>query len=243
MYPRFSKLAVLAATISALSACGVERNFNQIEDRPTSSAPAGSGTLGLGKGAIHSKDGWLHNIDYSVAYNVPEEVVDGIKLAAKAWNDALGKNLVNYKGRLEKARSETPVSLYGSLDDDETVFYFDENWVANTGKSTSTLATTVWENSPSNANAVVKGDVRFNAQSFKFVDTLADRPDSTSTLDAVDIQSVMLHEIGHLIGLDHVAYDEDPDSVMHAQTPIGYGFAFRELSEKDKDRAASIYKK
>lgn len=241
MFPRLLKLALLTLTV-AVTACGADRSFNEIDDRaPTAGSP--SSTLGLGRGAIHSKQGWLHDVGYYVAYNVPDSVLAGINGAAKSWNDAMGRNLLTFRGRLEKGRSEIPASLYTSLDDDDTVFYFDENWAKNTGKSAYTLATTVWENSPSNVNAIVKGDVRFNTQNFRFTDTLTEVPDSEAVLDVVDIESVMLHEIGHLIGLDHVTYDEDPDSVMHAQTPIGYGFAFRKLSAQDIERIGSIYRK
>lgn len=239
MFPQVFKILVLIL-FSIVSACGTSRNIQEIDD---SSRTDASGTLSLGKGPIHSKDGWLHAIQYQVAYNVPESVIDGIVAAAKTWNDALGQNLLVYSGRLEKSRSEVPTDLYASLEDDSTIFYYDSNWASDTGKSKFTLATTVWENSPVNAEAIVKGDVRFNAQNFNFVDSLKDSPSGFETLDVVDTESVMLHEIGHLIGLDHVTTDEDPDSIMHAQTPIGYGFAFRTLSAMDIERVLSIYRK
>lgn len=241
MFPRILKFVLSLALAQALTACGTNRQISEIDERGSGPATPTS-TLGLGKGPIHSKKGWLQKVEFHVAEEMPEDMIEGLIASAKTWNDALGTNLLVYKGRIGGSLAKSPKTLYESLDDEYTVFYFDRDWRAKTGKSIYTLATTVWENSPTNPDAIVKGDIRFNGENYVFGNALTQKPDSSITKDFVDVQTVCTHEIGHLIGLDHTTYDEDPDSVMHAQTPIGFNFAFRKLSNKDIERVLSIYR-
>jgi hypothetical protein len=53
--------------------------------------------------------------------------------------------------------------------------------------------------------------------------------------DAIDVESVMLHEFGHWLALDH----SDPPAVM--QDSVGYGDQRRQLTDDDKQGIIAIY--
>jgi predicted Zn-dependent protease len=61
------------------------------------------------------------------------------------------------------------------------------------------------------------------------------------TLDIVDAETVLVHEFGHLLGLDHVEVEADPESVMHAKTYIGPNMSFRSLSDGDVNNIRQVY--
>ena len=185
---------------------------------------------------FHSLHGWPEKVKFYIATDAPEPLITGALRAADSWNEAIGRTLLDFAGMTDKVRGQT---LYDSLDDDVTVIYFETNWKATTGKSDTTLATTVWENDGS-SDKIVKGDIVMNGEIYQFVDTL--EPSQTiAAKDIADAESVLLHEMGHLIGLDHVAVDVDALSVMHAQTTIGPDVAFRDLSDRDAGNIRSLY--
>jgi hypothetical protein len=59
--------------------------------------------------------------------------------------------------------------------------------------------------------------------------------------EIVDMQSLALHEIGHLLGLSHVSPDIDSSSIMNPTLYIGTGLASRSLSLGDVERIQKIY--
>jgi predicted Zn-dependent protease len=101
------------------------------------------------------------------------------------------------------------------------------------------LATTIWEND-GQSDAIVKGDIIMNAELYQFVDAMEDQ-DTDSNRDIADSESVLVHELGHLIGLDHVSLEKDSLSVMHAQTQIGHQISFRDLSPADMANIRTLY--
>jgi hypothetical protein len=55
------------------------------------------------------------------------------------------------------------------------------------------------------------------------------------------MESLALHEVGHLLGLSHISEQDDKYSVMNPSLFIGEGMMTRRLSESDIDRIRSIY--
>jgi hypothetical protein len=121
-----------------------------------------------------------------------------------------------------------------------TMVYYEENWKASTGKADTTLATTVWENA-NGSDRIIKGDVILNGESYKFCDAMDYASMKGETLEIVDAETVLLHEFGHLLGLDHIDAEVDPDSVMHAKTYIGPSMSFRSLSRGDVENIRQVY--
>jgi len=64
---------------------------------------------------------------------------------------------------------------------------------------------------------------------------------ATKDREVVDMESVSLHELGHLLGLSHVEPDHDSDSIMNPSLFIGEGLTSRRLSKQDIMRIQQIY--
>jgi hypothetical protein len=176
-------------------------------------------------------------VSYYIDDRVPDQVVEAAIAASQSWNDVLGKRVLDFVGIAKAPRSS---DLYSSLDDSLTMIYHENNWQASTGKSSSTLATTVWENA-SGSDRIIKGDILLNAEVYSFCDALSREAMALPVERVVDAQSVLLHEFGHLLGLDHVDIESDPNSIMHARTYVGPNMSFRNLSTGDVANIHSVY--
>ncbi len=213
--------------------CG-ESLQKSIDDGPGVDQPQGSYSYSH----IHSSGGWPNQVVMYLNQDVPDRILEATLATFRVWNEAIGRDLLSYGGRIAALPQ---VSLYNILGDDRTVLYYDQEWAKHTGKSGGVLATTVWENSKTKQSEIVKGDIVLNAENFLFQDSTIDPIDPGRIYDIADTESVLIHETGHLIGLDHVAEDEDFDSVMHAKTFVGLDIYSRILSEGDVERIRSIY--
>lgn len=189
---------------------------------------------------VHSASGWAKNlpIRFKVTDEMPAPVVEQLRKAMKSWELAVGKTLFLHEG-IEKKRGAEFKELYEPLNDGQNGHYFDFNWAQATGKPASVLATTIWENDPRDAASIVKGDIRYNAEYYIFGDALRDYSEGKRTI--VDMESLSLHEVGHLLGLTHVSEKEDRYSVMNPSLFIGEGMMTRRLSQGDIERIRSVY--
>ncbi len=78
---------------------------------------------------------------------------------------------------------------------------------------------------------IIDADIDLNGVHFFW--TVSDDPNQVIT----DIQSIVTHEIGHLLGLDH---SEDPETTMYPSTTEGQTHK-RSLSQDDQDGICFIY--
>lgn len=224
MRSSISSVAIIVLSIS----CGVETERKHISDDV-------SGDTEVSSIAFHSANGWVSQVPFYVESSAPDQVVEASILAAKTWNDAIGDVKLSFLGIIESDRGD---ELYSSLDDAMTIVYFEDQWKQSTSKSASTLATTVWENSVG-SDEIVKGDIILNSEVYAYQDSTVAA--SSTEKSIVDTETVMLHEFGHLLGLDHVSRDDDDASVMHATTFIGANIHSRSLSEGDRANIRLIY--
>lgn len=191
----------------------------------------------LASSPLHSPNGWQTTVRFHVQATSPDHIIEASIAAAASWNDALGYSIIAFDGVLETERGS---DLYASLDDNDTVVYYEKNWLATTGKPATTLATTVWENDR-RSDRIVRGDVILNSEIYLFQDSTEAATDETRKNYIVDAETVLLHEFGHLLGLDHVSENDDLESVMHAKTFIGPHMHSRILSGGDRSNIRSIY--
>jgi hypothetical protein len=101
------------------------------------------------------------------------------------------------------------------------------------------LATTIWDNLPSDAAQIAAADIRFNHENYLIGDSLLLSADEYR--EVVDMESLALHELGHLLGLAHVDDTVDPLSIMNPHLFIGEGLISRRLSRGDVERIQTIY--
>lgn len=146
-----------------------------------------------------------------------------IERAAETWNIAFGITVFK-------------ISLGGSnlvlakpqdyLQDDEFVLSFLNNWFD--GMNDRVLALTSYSYID---NEMIHADIIFNQDRFSFVDGPAPQSDD------VDIESVLVHELGHFLGFKHV--DPSIESVMNPN--LKSGEQKRGLTNKDIQSIESKY--
>ena len=249
-------MTLVATTLGGYVACGAQRyrvsihgNDPESAGRRPSTSPAAQSTTQSGaseQGAasqlagVHSSKGWGTGLPivFKVSKEVPVQVSAYLQDAMKTWETAIGKTLFRYEGVEEKTGAEFK-DLYDPLNDKVNGHYFDFNWTKSTGKSSTVIATTIWENDKRDPALIAKADIRYNNQFYVFGNALKDS--SIGDRIIVDMQSLALHELGHLLGLTHIAESEDRYSTMNPSLFIGEGMITRRLSEGDIKRIRSVY--
>lgn len=146
---------------------------------------------------------------FRVHSSAPPQALADIMAAANTWNSAVGFSLIVV----------APVSIGAALDHDGYNIVY---WP--TVQTFTDFKHGVTRNYRS-GSLIYESDIQVNAYDYVFHFS-AD--DATPWSTEVDLQSLMVHEFGHALGLDHL---EDPSSVMY-----GYGSSGdikRDLSPQD----------
>lgn len=142
--------------------------------------------------------------------SVPAEYYDGIKQAADVWNRHVGRRVVVIGGWID-SNSGAPAQ------DNQNVIYYLKTWEME--RANEQARTTVyWA-----GDRIYEADIRLNAFNFEFFSSDEPIP------GRVDIQSLVLHEMGHVLGLAH---SEAPQSVMARSLPSAK--LRRDLSKDDQ---------
>ena len=156
----------------------------------------------------------------------------------RTWELAVGKKIFSFEGIHSQTDGDTFDDLYSSLDDSVNGHYLDNYW-DKTGKPTYVLATTIWDNVGSDYKKIDTADIRFNGDFYVIGDSLTAVPEGQKQV--VDMETLALHELGHLLGLAHVSPSVDYDSIMNPSLYIGEGLHNRILSVGDLTRIQKIY--
>ncbi|OIP35811.1 MAG: hypothetical protein AUK47_16110 [Deltaproteobacteria bacterium CG2_30_63_29] len=82
-----------------------------------------------------------------------------------------------------------------------------------------------------NSGTIVDADIEFNSQDFQFTSV------SSAATTQIDLENTMVHELGHLVGLDHTPVEE---ATMFASAPEGE-IKKRSLAQDDLDGYCAIY--
>jgi hypothetical protein len=247
-------MSVVSTSLGGYVACGAQKYRVPIHgnepdaagQRPTTASGGQAATEPTSAGAaqslfgVHSSRGWAKKlpVHFRTSKEMSEPVAVLLKKAMTTWESAVGKSLFVYDGSDEKQGSNFR-ELYSPLDDAINGHYFDFAWTKATGKAATVLATTIWENDPKDATSIVKADIRYNNEFYLFGDTLKEFSQGQRTI--VDMQSLALHELGHLLGLMHISETVDRYSVMNPSLFIGEGMITRRLSAGDIERIRTVY--
>jgi hypothetical protein len=172
---------------------------------------------------------WKENfpVRFMIHNSVPTEAYGAIRAAMEHWNIEMGKEVFK-------------IEIYGvggvnePRQDNVNVIYWMNQWEQDR-QSEQARTTIYWTGS-----RIYEADIRINA-AFPFHYPEDDLVSAQGELDqssiaGVDFKSLMIHELGHAIGLAH---REESSSVM--QTMLASGVDRRQLSKADLDSVKCEY--
>ncbi len=114
----------------------------------------------------------------------PAEFVETAKRAAKAWDDALGYQVLSIDLDSQAVGSTSEKDFKNGL-------YWHTDWPEE--KNTiQALTRTI-----SSENKFIDSDIKVNAKNFQYYDLSSTDPKQ------VHLESLLIHEMGHLLGLKH----------------------------------------
>ena len=162
---------------------------------------------------------WKQNLPVRlfIHKSVPPQYYLAIEAAIESWNSILGQKLL-------------VIDAFGTTGagpdrDGYSVLYWMDTWEAN--KPTEQARTTVyWSGS-----VIYEADIKFNAKNFHFSPTPQD-----TTAATVDFESLVLHELGHVLGLSHSSLQA---SVMNKN--LANGVKRTSINEQDKESLQCEY--
>ena len=192
---------------------------------------------------IHMLDGWGNQIPipFSLSVEMQGQMRQSILSAMRTWEYAVGKRLFLEKG-VDQRTGDDFVDLNSSLIDQINGQYLDDNW-QKTQKKPQVIATTIWHSIFTNTfprkMVISTADIRFNFQYYNLGDSY--KILASDDRKVVDLESIALHELGHLLGLGHIDQSVDPSSVMKPMFLIGENLSKRKLSRGDIKRIQMIY--
>lgn len=171
---------------------------------------------------------WNKNIPVKITIHrdFPTEYRTVLRKAADHWSEAAGMTLFNFlddDGSLPKGCKEDPSAIY--CKDGKSVLTWNLDWPEDK-KSYQALTSLYWK-----ADQVYEADVAINFKHFNFFTGA-----SPSNVTDVHLESLLIHELGHVLGLAHRS---TVPSVMWA---ILNGGAVRStLTEADKETLKCEY--
>jgi hypothetical protein len=143
--------------------------------------------------------------------SVPEKYDADILSAANRWNSAKGRTLITV------TRDNSVSNLIGN--DRKNMIVWSSDWDSSNLKEQARTSTNT------DLSRIIDSDIKINAKSFNYSITAQSLGSS-----AVNLESLVLHEMGHVLGLQHF----DGDGVMSPYLPnakLRFGLSGDELSE------------
>lgn len=138
-------------------------------------------------------------VNFIITESVPTEFDSEIVAAVTRWNSTLGKNLLT--ATRDNGFKNTPGT------DRVNAIYWSTDW--DSSQTTQQARTAVrWD-----ITRLIDADIRINAKNFYFSKT-----EDANTQGKVNLESLIVHELGHALGLVHIS---ESASVMQTYLASG----------------------
>lgn len=181
MYWKTGMIGFVFGSILALTACAPQRFLSAL-----STQPASQETCGFVQNVYGERISWKGKTPITLAIHesIPAEDYPAVEEALKIWETAAGKKLFDVvtwgqRGPLNPRQ------------DGENVIYLLDTWEAN--KPQEQARTSVyWV-----GDQIREADIRLNGKDFSFY------VDEPTTTRQVHLTSLLVHELGHVLGLKH----------------------------------------
>lgn len=141
-----------------------------------------------------------------------EKYASDLRKAANSWNNAIGKKIINI--------SDNILVDNGPHSDGISVVYLMDNWEWDKQREQGKTRLYWIDYQIIEADILINNSFNFDKNNIKFV----------------DMESLLLHELGHLLGLAH---NDNASSVMN--TYLDYGQIRREIKDVDKESLSCEY--
>lgn len=164
-------------------------------------APKSQQDCGFVQNVYGERISWKGEVPVTIYLHedIPAEYAAAIESAAGTWQDASGKKLFNI---VTNQRVSGPIN---PQKDGKNVIYYFSTWEAD--KVAEQARTSIyWV-----GDQIKESDMRINAQNFKYY---WNQPGvaSNEPANAVNLEALIIHELGHVLGLKH----KDKDSSVMA---------------------------
>jgi hypothetical protein len=140
--------------------------------------------------------------------SVPSAYFDSIKKAAAKWNESVGREIIKIGGW-------SNTGSRGSVPDGVNLIYFQNNWDGSTSEQART--TIYWS-----GDRIYEADIKVNERDFAFF------PSDVPEAGKLDMESLMIHEFGHVLGLKHITISGSVmQPTLSGATAMNLGAGFR----------------
>lgn len=187
-------------------------------------------SCGFVQNVYQQRVSWKGNVPVQlyVHESFPKEFIPSLERAIRTWESRAGRRLFEIASTGYRGNSVPQA-------DGKNVLYFMNSWEPEKEKAGQQARTSIYWVS----DTINEADIRFNAKSFNLFDqTFTLQAQSNPPRGNVHAESVILHELGHVLGLKHNDSEANP-SVMN--TYLSSGEIRTEPSQEDSSSLSCEY--
>lgn len=189
---------------------------------------------------VHSKKGWeSYPVSYYADPNLGDDMFLLIRSTFRIWNHAVGAEVLKLEDESGPAFEESLETESLAVGDEINSIFKANPWDL-LNKSDQVLGTNIWLNDDnSEFEFMNESDILLNFEHHEIADC-SDIESMSYESSCTDFVTLLLHEVGHSLGLSHVDPNLEPYSVMIAYMMTGPGIFQHQPTYEDAQRVRLI---